>query len=288
MGEKYNPADLLKQNRQDRVNPYESDGGLQKVGETYGKMISLMNENFNKGKIDEALCNRGFEQLDGLIEKAGHRYIRREGTPGNYKYVYAEDAKKGDHVKTTQHNDKNLSRTKDTVKDLRMTGKMSKEDYKKYLDGGGKETDYVDHGKKEKSISEEYDTELKRLKGLKAKVDDRADKTHNYAEGKQLLKESDKLKNQIEKLEKENKQQSSEPEENDFEPDGKIRSRLKMNLSLDTEDLNTFIDSIKNQDLEDKVFGLFTGWSNSREQGEMYERIERELDMAGYDAAHLD
>ena len=230
MGEKYNPADLLKQNRQDRVNPYESDGGLQKVGETYGKMISLMNENFNKGKIDEALCNRGFEQLDGLIEKAGHRYIRREGTPGNYKYVYAEDAKKGDHVKTTQHNDKNLSRTKDTVKDLRMTGKMSKEDYKKYLDGGGKETDYVDHGKKEKSISEE----------------------------------------------------------NDFEPDGKIRSRLKLNLSLDTEDLNTFIDSIKNQDLEDKVFGLFTGWSNSREQGEMYERIERELDMAGYDAAHLD
>ena len=78
MGEKYNPSDLLKQNRHGRVDSYKAEGAFKREGETYGKIISLLNDNFNKGKIDEALCEKGFKQLDMLIEKAGHKYLRRE------------------------------------------------------------------------------------------------------------------------------------------------------------------------------------------------------------------
>lgn len=77
-------------------------------------------------------------------------------------------------------------------------------------------------------------------------------------------------------------------EEFGFEPSDKIYHRLKDNTDMDVSDIEEFVSSITSQELEDKVFALFTGHSNSSEQKEMYDRIEREIDMAGYDASNLE
>lgn len=54
--------------------------------------VELVNDNFNKGLIDELTVEQAFEQLDNVIQKsAPHKYFKREGTPGNYKYYYTED-----------------------------------------------------------------------------------------------------------------------------------------------------------------------------------------------------
>ena len=256
MGEKYNPADLLKNKIKGTVDSYQDHDSLKKVANSYSMVINLINDNFNKGKIDEALCNVGFEQLDMLIEKAGHKYIRREGTPGKYKYIYSEDAKQGDHGKKESVNEAKFN--------YKETG-LSGQNLKDVKDGIIGIKNALKRGNKSAVISN-YEIAQQRLQ------------QYGGPKASEFLK---KIK-QLAGLD------ASVDATNDFEPGGKIRSRLKENLSLDRADLNTFIDSITSQELEDKVFDLFTGWSNSREQAEMYERIERQLDMAGYDAAHLD
>jgi hypothetical protein len=67
------------------------------------QMADKLNNNFNKGYIDDNMMETAFRELDGLISKAGgHKYIRREGTPGNYRYIYTlEDAKKSPSTSTT-------------------------------------------------------------------------------------------------------------------------------------------------------------------------------------------
>lgn len=55
----------------------------------FTKATEILNDNFNKGLINELETEEAFEQLDSLIEK-GHKYYKREGTPGNYKYYYTE------------------------------------------------------------------------------------------------------------------------------------------------------------------------------------------------------
>jgi len=54
-----------------------------------------MNQNSEKNLRIE-LLNKGFSssETEELIEKA--KYLRREGTPGNYKYIYDESDKKQD------------------------------------------------------------------------------------------------------------------------------------------------------------------------------------------------
>lgn len=55
------------------------------------KTVDIINDNFNKGLIDELELEEAFEQLDNIIQKAApHKYFKREGTPGNYKYYYTE------------------------------------------------------------------------------------------------------------------------------------------------------------------------------------------------------
>lgn len=55
------------------------------------KVTQILNSKFEKGLISEELCENSFKELDNLIEKAGvHKYFKREGSPGNYKYYYTE------------------------------------------------------------------------------------------------------------------------------------------------------------------------------------------------------
>lgn len=66
---------------------------LEKINETnVSKITQTLNQNFEKGLISEELCENSFKELDSLIEKAGnHKYFKREGTVGNYKYYYTEE-----------------------------------------------------------------------------------------------------------------------------------------------------------------------------------------------------
>jgi hypothetical protein len=63
-------------------------------------------ENFQKGLISEELFNNSLD----ILEKAGAtKYIRREGSPGNYKYIYKEE----DGSKKTSQVDKYKIRSVD-------------------------------------------------------------------------------------------------------------------------------------------------------------------------------
>lgn len=54
-------------------------------------MRNTINKNFNGGRINEESCEKAFNELDNLIEKAGvTKYFKRTGAPGNYKYFYTE------------------------------------------------------------------------------------------------------------------------------------------------------------------------------------------------------
>lgn len=90
---------------------------LQNINKTnVSKITETLNQNFEKGLISEELCENSFKELDNLIEKAGnHKYFKREGSPGNYKYYYTEEEyrqakgeKKGD-VKETKDKKKNIT-----------------------------------------------------------------------------------------------------------------------------------------------------------------------------------
>lgn len=61
--------------------------------------LEKLNSNFNKGLIGEDIYEKALGELDDLIEKAfQHKYIKRTGTKGNYKYWYKEGKKNGSHL----------------------------------------------------------------------------------------------------------------------------------------------------------------------------------------------
>lgn len=69
------------------LNNFKSVNYINTIEQT----VELINDNFNKGLIDELTVEQAFEQLDNVIQKsATHKYFKREGVPGNYKYYYTE------------------------------------------------------------------------------------------------------------------------------------------------------------------------------------------------------
>ncbi|MFA5704661.1 MAG: hypothetical protein WC982_14250 [Advenella sp.] len=53
-------------------------------------VLETINANFNKGLIDELTAEQAFGQIEILEKAMGHKYFKREGSPGNYKYYYTE------------------------------------------------------------------------------------------------------------------------------------------------------------------------------------------------------
>lgn len=74
---------------------------LQNITEdNVSKVTQILNSKFEKGLISEELHEKAMNQLDNLIEKAqGKKYIKRTGTPGNYKYEYSDVSGRGDKSK---------------------------------------------------------------------------------------------------------------------------------------------------------------------------------------------
>lgn len=111
------------------LNNFKSVNYINTIEQT----VELINDNFNKGLIDELTVEQAFEQLDNVIQKsATHKYFKREGSPGNYKYYYTEDEYKEARGKGTE--DKGSSET------IKKDGKIYK------LQPNGKYLEISEHG----------------------------------------------------------------------------------------------------------------------------------------------
>jgi hypothetical protein len=65
--------------------------------------LDTLNSNFNKGIISDSIYEKACSELDGLLEKAfQHKYIKREGTKGHYKYWYSEPKGKREGEKNNE------------------------------------------------------------------------------------------------------------------------------------------------------------------------------------------
>lgn len=101
--------------------------------EDFKKAVDLVsvrfNEEFIKGLISEDQLNKSFDTLDEIVKSRPHKYIRREGTPGNYRYIYKEP--KGGRKKVGE------STTEKQFKPSSWWNGMSSEEKKNFLDSSG-------------------------------------------------------------------------------------------------------------------------------------------------------
>lgn len=56
------------------------------------EVADTLNKSFLDGLVDEQTVEIDFKNLDAILEKARpHKYYKREGSPGNYKYYYTKE-----------------------------------------------------------------------------------------------------------------------------------------------------------------------------------------------------
>lgn len=65
-------------------------GQQVKQGPDVQEVLEKLNENFNKGLIGDEIYEGACSELDQLVKARTTKYIRREGTKGNYRYIYKE------------------------------------------------------------------------------------------------------------------------------------------------------------------------------------------------------
>jgi hypothetical protein len=84
------------------------------------QMLERINETFNKGLISEQTYEGACQELDELIKAQTHKYIRREGVKGNYKYIYKEgEGSKGSRqVDKRQKHELDEGLDKDQIQDI--------------------------------------------------------------------------------------------------------------------------------------------------------------------------
>ncbi len=157
-------------------------------------ITSTLNENFNKGLVDELTTNQAFEELDNLIEKGmgGHKYFKREGYPGNYKYYYTEAEYRAAKGKKTEGEG---------------SSEIIEKDGKRYkLQSNGKYLEVSEHGMTKKDFEREiiYYQKVEENMGNeisdRRKAQDEQDKYHSIASklsDKEFTKEELENKDQV-------------------------------------------------------------------------------------------
>lgn len=60
---------------------------IQKAVDT---VTEKMNSDFAKGLSSEDEIEQNFTSLDEILKARAHKYFKREGAPGSYKYYYTE------------------------------------------------------------------------------------------------------------------------------------------------------------------------------------------------------
>lgn len=104
------------------------------------EVADTLNKSFLDGLVDEQTVEIDFKNLDAILEKARpHKYYKREGSPGNYKYYYTkeeyEKEKKGNSGgdKLKEANRLAIEATKasygDKLKMVRESEKIAKEHF---------------------------------------------------------------------------------------------------------------------------------------------------------------
>jgi hypothetical protein len=161
--------------------------------------LETLNSNFNKGIITDEIYEKACSELDGLLEKAfQHKYIKREGTKGHYKYFYKEP--KGKFKNEEEHNLK--------VGEIyeHSGGKAKIEDIYTDEESGRKMVDY-----KHISSAGVHSHETQTLRGFLNNKGNKIDENKKVVEGKpeegkeedfvsRILKEVDKKENSQGKL----------------------------------------------------------------------------------------
>ena len=76
-----------------KFEEYEKEKSIKKsMEDSFNHVNDGLNKGFSEGKFDEEVYARAVVKFQSIIEKAqGHKYFKREGAPGNYKYYYTEE-----------------------------------------------------------------------------------------------------------------------------------------------------------------------------------------------------
>jgi hypothetical protein len=65
-------------------------GEAPKQTNPFEEIANKCNESFQKGLVTESEFNSAIDYFEDLMKGMGHKYFKREGTAGNYKYYYTE------------------------------------------------------------------------------------------------------------------------------------------------------------------------------------------------------
>ena len=159
----------------------------------------------------------------------GHKYFKREGTPGNYKYYYTEAEYRAAKGKKPEH----------------QSSEVIEKDGKKYkLQSNGKYLEVSEHGMTKKDLEREimYYQKVEENMGNeisdRRKAQDEQDKYHSIAS-----KLSDK---EFTKEEIENKEANRESETKGTKTESKLLGNIESKLKSVEKDFQEKIDAIKN------------------------------------------
>jgi len=95
------------------------------------EVADTLNKSFLDGLVDEQAVEIDFKNLDAILEKARpHKYYKREGSPGNYKYYYTKEEyeKEKKKVEGGKEKDTKSGMEKYAVKSKALEGLESKFD----------------------------------------------------------------------------------------------------------------------------------------------------------------
>lgn len=236
------------------------------------KVTNILNENFNKGLVDELTTNQAFEELDNLIEKGmgGHKYFKREGTPGNYKYYYTEGEYKQAKGKGIEG--------KGSFETIEKDGKKYK------LQSNGKYLEVSEQGMTKKEhleMAEQHYENINKL--LEADKVDEADKE----QGRNVIH-----KTRASKLSSKEFTKEELKEEKDKAKDGKREDNVKFKEIhiASSKERGMFIDAILNGEkigpvkLNKEDVNSFSDKTDRQELARKYliKKEEKDSSMSGY------
>ena len=107
-------GNLTEQAKERISKSYTSRIGERKIA-TMVLTLKTLNDNFNKGLITDEDLEKAFSQFDNVIEKSFHKYLRRTGSPGHYKYIYQEDPSSGGRYSSPTSTEDSLDAQADEI-----------------------------------------------------------------------------------------------------------------------------------------------------------------------------
>jgi hypothetical protein len=224
--------------------------------EDFNKSIDVVADTLNKsfldGLVDEQAVEIDFKNLDVILEKARpHKYYRREGGPGNYKYYYTKEEYEQDKKKVEGGKEGlRINESQRKTVENKPVGSIHEHNGKKYKkQSNGKWVEVSEHGMtkeehaKELSLSGDRRIDRRTNRNIKVREAQLASASEHY---KQFLKLSDKEYDDTDFEEKEERQTYKKGDKIEF-------NGVTIHVGKDTsggQDTLTY----KSPDISDKTF----------------------------------